>query len=555
LAVRGKLVEQDPGDEPAAALLQRIGSTAKPRFCADGLADGSNQPFDIPVGWVWVKVPRVLTKLTDGTHHSPANGPVGEFKYVTAKNIKHDGVLLDEMTYVTKEVHQEIYARCDPAFGDILYIKDGATTGTATINQLREPFSMLSSVALLKPSKAVFNRYLLWAMRSPFFYDETRGAMKGAAITRVTLSVMAMSLLPLPPLAEQKRIVEKVDELMKRCDELEARQKERNERRTALTASCLHALTACARMEGEAVPSRSLAPNRSLEGEPVVSRRRASGSAQLRPPSPNTDHHAWQRVCSHFPLLIDTPESVTELRKTILQLAVQGRLVPQDPGDEPVTIALSASGHDIKYLAVDQDKQRHVIPRSWVWMRFAGVGEQRLGKMLDFSKNQGELKPYLRNTNVQWMRFELGDVKEMRLGGKDQDQLRLRYGDLLICEGGEPGRCAIWHEEASEMYFQKAIHRVRPCPSILPEFLAINLRVDCQNDVLATYFTGATIKHFTGRSLSQYTVPIPPLAEQKRIVAKVNELMVLCDDLDAKLTQSRQEAEKLVGAVVRHCAV
>ena len=144
--------------------------------------------------------------------------------YVTAKNIKGEGVLLDNITYVSKDVHDEIYSRCNPNFGDVLYIKDGATTGIATINQLKEPFSMLSSVALLKPSEAVFNRYLLWAMRSPFFYAETRGAMKGAAITRVTLSVMAASLLPLPPLAEQKRIVAKVDELMVLCDRLEAQQ-------------------------------------------------------------------------------------------------------------------------------------------------------------------------------------------------------------------------------------------------------------------------------------------------------------------------------------------
>ena len=83
--------------------------------------------------------------------------------YVTAKNIKTDGVLLDGITYVSKEVHDEVYSRCDPSLGDVLYIKDGATTGIATINQVKEPFSMLPSVALLKPSDAIFNRYLLWA--------------------------------------------------------------------------------------------------------------------------------------------------------------------------------------------------------------------------------------------------------------------------------------------------------------------------------------------------------------------------------------------------------
>jgi type I restriction enzyme, S subunit len=228
LAVQGKLVPQVPYDEPATAMLEKIVSTAKPTSRGNEDSTSFDAPFEIPESWTWVKLPRVLRKLTDGTHHSPPNGPSGEFMYISAKNIKADGVRLDEITYVTKQVHEEIYSRCDPSYGDVLYIKDGATTGIATINQIKEPFSMLSSVALLKPSEAIFNRYLLWAMRSPFFYEETRGAMKGAAITRVTLSVMAASLLPLPPLAEQHRIVAKVDQLMALVDQLE----------TQLTVSC-----------------------------------------------------------------------------------------------------------------------------------------------------------------------------------------------------------------------------------------------------------------------------------------------------------------------------
>jgi type I restriction enzyme S subunit len=101
-----------------------------------------------------------------------------------------------------------------------------------------------------------------------------------------------------------------------------------------------------------------------------------------------------------------------------------------------------------------------------------------------------------------------------------------------------------------EMYFQKALHRVRPCSAILPEYLALNLQIDCRNDVLSGYFTGATIKHLTGRSLSQYPIPIPPLAEQHRIVAKVNELMALVDKLEAQLTASRVAATTLMEAFV-----
>ena len=138
---------------------------------------------------------------------------------------------------------------------------------------------------------------------------------------------------------------------------------------------------------------------------------------------------------------------------------------------------------------------------------------------------------------------------------REESELQLRKGDLLICEGGEPGRCAIWNEKAQEMYFQKALHRIRPCEAILTEYLAINLQIDCKNDVLSNYFTGATIKHLTGRSLSQYPIPIPPLAEQRRIVAKVDQLMAMVDQLETQLTTSRRTAAKLMEAVVAELTV
>jgi type I restriction enzyme S subunit len=229
LAVRGKLVPQDPGDEPASELLKRI-ATEKVRLLKKGQirglspmnVEGDEPPFSLPSSWRWVRLGDVLTKLTDGTHHSPPNEPSGDFRYITAKNIKDDGVSLADITYVSRKVHDEIYSRCNPEKGDILYVKDGATTGIVTINDINEPFSMLSSVALLKLPSCLFNRLIVVFLRSPFFYDQMRGFMKGAAITRVTLKRMAPALVSLPPLAEQHRIVAKVDELMALCDRLEA---------------------------------------------------------------------------------------------------------------------------------------------------------------------------------------------------------------------------------------------------------------------------------------------------------------------------------------------
>ena len=234
-----------------------------------------------------------------------------------------------------------------------------------------------------------------------------------------------------------------------------------------------------------------------------------------------------------FDRFADAPDAVAKIRELVLQLAVQGKLVERKESDGNAAKMFS-DGLPAKAAS------RYEIAETWLWIRFAAVGEQRLGKMLDQKGNRGELKPYLRNTNVQWMRFQLDDIKELRLESDELDEYRLLPGDLLICEGGEPGRCAIWRDRHREMYFQKAIHRVRPRKGILSEYLAICLQVDAQNGVLDNHFTGATIKHFTGRSLSEYSIPLPPLAEQKRIVAKVDELMALCDRLEAQ--QQEREA-------------
>jgi type I restriction enzyme S subunit len=229
-AVQGKLVEQNKKDEPASELLKKI-KAEKAKLIAEKKLKKEKElapikaeeiPFEIPENWVWCRLKDVCLKITDGTHFSPTNIETGKYKYITAKNIKDSGIDLTKISYVTEEVHQEIYSRCNPEYGDILYIKDGATTGIVTINDLTEEFSMLSSVALIKLPSTINNRFLMQLMRSPFYYNFTRDDMSGVAITRVTLEKIQKALIPLPPLSEQKRIVQKLDELMQYCNDLEA---------------------------------------------------------------------------------------------------------------------------------------------------------------------------------------------------------------------------------------------------------------------------------------------------------------------------------------------
>lgn len=229
LAVMGKLVPQDPSDPPASELLKQIEDEKKRLVKAGKIRESKalppvsteEMPYALPKGWQWVRLGTSMLKITDGTHHSPPNGDQGDFLYISAKNIKEDGVMLSNATYVTEAVHKEIYSRCDPEPGNVLYIKDGATTGVVTINNLDEPFSMLSSVALLKQPSGINNRYLFLTLKAPFFYEAMRSGMTGVAITRVTLNKLQEAIIPLAPYNEQYRIVAKIDQLMSMCNTLE----------------------------------------------------------------------------------------------------------------------------------------------------------------------------------------------------------------------------------------------------------------------------------------------------------------------------------------------
>ncbi len=169
---------------------------------------------ELPKGWVEATLSDVCDLITDGTHHSPVNGPMGEFKYVTAKNIRKHGLDLQDITYVDAVTHREIYKRCPVRLGDVLYIKDGATTGLAIVNPLTEEFSLLSSVALIRPSAELLNEHFLrYQLNTRSVSERMTGDMTGSAIRRLTLTTIGRQIVAVSPLAEQKRIVAKLDAL------------------------------------------------------------------------------------------------------------------------------------------------------------------------------------------------------------------------------------------------------------------------------------------------------------------------------------------------------
>lgn len=480
LAVRGQLVPQDHNDDPARDAEIPLGKL----LSEDSLNGYSKAPSNSPPG-----VP--ILRISAGTSRSNFVVDESDHKWIQDD---HD---------VEKFVLQPNDLLACRFNGNLHYVgRFSLYLGTSGQKQINPDKLIRFRVDQTRCDP----RYVCFAMNA----RQTRDKIEAfCATTAGNIGISASNLktvtIRVPPLAEQKRIVEKVDQLLELCDELAARQAARREARERLVGATLDRLVS------------------------------ARSSAEF-------PAHA-HRLRDHFDRLFDTPTTIPQIRQAILQLAVQGQLVPQDPNDEPA--AIDASDADVRGL--------FDVPDQWRWVTVEQIADSRLGKMLDKEKNKGTPFGYLRNTNVHWFRFDLSSIKEMPFADDELDEFEVRPGDVLICEGGHGiGRTAVWNGELKRVMFQKALHRVRPSRDLDGNFFAYCMRVYDSTGVLQTYYTGAGIPHLTGRSLAKVAFPLPPLSEQKRIVSKVTELLSLCDALEAKLTQAESASTRLLSAAVSH---
>jgi type I restriction enzyme S subunit len=474
-AIEGRLVPQDPNDEPASVLLARI-RKEKEQLVKEGKLKKKDLevkpisedeiPFEIPESWEWVKITSILLLLTDGTHNSPPSFPSGDYLYITAKNIKSDGIDLTNVSYVSKKIHDEIYSRCNPEYGDILYIKDGATAGVVTINNLKEPFSLLSSVALLKQSREMDSRYLLAYFNSPYCYNTVRSSMKGAAITRITLRMIQEWLIPVPPIEEQRRIAEKVDLLLPKIKEY--------------------------------------------------------GKAQ----------DALNKLNAELP---------ERLKKSILQEAIEGRLVPQDPNDEPASVLLDKirqekaqlvkagklKKKDLIETPISEDEIPFEIPDSWEWAKLGDVTEIARGG------SPRPIKEYLTNApnGLNWIK--IGDTDK---GGKYINSCKEKIkpeglkktrmvhpGDFLLTNSMSFGRPYITNIEG-------CIHdgwlMISPYAGVFDQsFLFYVLSSAFAHKQFNDKVAGAVVQNLNSDKVADSIIPLPPLAEQHRIVKKLEQLL------------------------------
>ena len=246
--------------------------------------------------------------------------------------------------------------------------------------------------------------------------------------------------------------------------------------------------------------------------------------------------HRWMGVIDSLEFEAQhLSEDIGASKSRILNLAIHGKLVPQDPSDEPAIGLLKRINPNFK--ASDNLHYNAELPSGWQLCHIQDIAKVELGKTLDKAKNQGEEKPYLCALNVKWESFELSTLKTIRIEEKEMSRYRLLPGDLLVCEGGDVGRCAIWQGDY-EMYYQNALHRVRFKQGFSPDFYLYVLRFYKSTGVIDDICKGVTIKHFTGQVFNSLDLPVPPLSEQKKIVRTVKSLFEILDLITNKISIS-----------------
>lgn len=455
LAVQGELVAQNPADEPASELLKRIQAEKVTALHAGIIKkdkklpeiEEAELPYDTPDTWEWLRLGQ-LCQLLDGEKMSGVKYPYLEAKYLRGKI---EGTIIESGKFVRK--------------GTRLILVDGENSGEVFF--ATEDGYMGSTFKVLYIPDAIYAPYVLYflLLKKQLF----RNRKTGAAIPHLNKELFFNLLIPVPPFAEQERIVAKLEELLPFVSEYDKTEK----RLSALN--------------------------------------------------------------DEFP---------DKLRKSILQQAIQGKLTERDSSDEPASELLKriqtekakliTEGKIKKekaLLPIAEDDCPFEIPGTWKWVKLGEIADLCLGKMLDKAKNQGNLHPYLRNVNVRWGFFDFEDILKMRFKDDEEERYSVKYGDLVVCEGGEPGRCAVWTDVSQTFRIQKALHRVRFIGDVDSFYAYRVFEYYASNGYFAKRFTGETIKHLPGEVLKNIAFPLPPIAEQKRIVVRINELLAICDGL------------------------
>lgn len=537
LAVQGKLVPQDPNDEPASELLKRI-RVEKDRLIAEGkikrdkpLAEiaGEEKPFELPKGWVWSNLATIgiINPRNDAPDETMASFvqmssiPVA----YSASHAVEPRPWRDIKSGFTQFAEGDVgVAKITPCFENgkstvFQNLSNGIGAGTTELH-------------IVRPLGGIVPRYVLLFLKTPAFLLNGEAVMTGSAgQKRMPRNYFESTPFPLPPLAEQSRIVTRVDELMRLCDALEAKGQLEVAQHAQLVATLLGALT-------DSDTPVQLAEN-------------------------------WQRVASHFDLLLDRPQAVDALEQTILQLAVRGLLVPQDPQDEPASelvkkiraekdqlIAQGKIKRDKPLPPIAEDDQPFALPQGWEWVTLGlltSLVTSGSRSWKDFYSAEGAT--FIRSQDIKYDRLEFDDRAFVKLPpGTEGVRTQVRLQDLLITiTGANVGKAAVVSQPVAEAYVSQHVALVRLHNVRLVDYLHLWLVSEYEGRKLLLMSSYGAKPGLNLQNINNLLVPLPPLAEQSRIVTRVTELRQLCAELRTRLSASQstqaQLAEALVGSV------
>lgn len=527
LAVQGGLFQREPSDENVQCLLASNDETRRAIAKYDRRADADNQPLlsaedrlGIADTWEW-RALADLVLFVDYRGKTPTKLSNG-IRLLTAKNVRRGELVLSPEEFLSEEDYDTWMTRGLPKTGDVLFTTE-APMGNAAVVNLSERFALAQRVICFQSYGAIDSSFLvLQILSTPFqrLLDK-----HGTGVTAKGIKASKLRQLPIavPPLAEQKRIVAKVDELMALCDRLEAQQKERETRHTALV--------------------------------------QASLTRFADAPTPTNLEFLFHKSYAVEP---------AELRKTILTLAVQGKLVFQDADDEPVErmlLRILAEQRLLKRTNISQirtlaaaDRLEYATPDSWQWVTLEDI--MIFGPTNGISPKSVEHETPVRSLTLSATtsgRFKPEHCKYIPMELSFDSDLWLQDGDILVQRGNTidyVGVAAVYHGTAHQFVYPDLMMKFRVSSEVDVDFIHLAMSSDpCRTFLRARASgTSGSMPKINQATLKSLPIPLPPLPEQKRIVAKVEELMGLVDRLEALLSESRERAARLMDAVVAEIA-
>ncbi|WP_321431338.1 restriction endonuclease subunit S [uncultured Methanolobus sp.] len=434
-----------------------------------------------------------------------------------------NGTLLFENSdkFVSEDEFNEKYSHFLIEEGDLLFASSGGSWGKSAWfkNPGYKVMLNTSTIRLCFYSSTFEPNYLKYFLDTSFFKKQMEIQLVGMQ-PNFGSTHLSRIYIPLPPLAEQKRIVAKVDQLMELCDQLESLQQKKHESRINLNNAAL---------------------NKMLDAG-----------------SPEKFAENWRLVCDNFGLLYDNLENVEKLRQAILQLAVMGKLVEQDDEDEPADILLGKiviknKSEKKRFSPIKSNEYPFEIPISWKWVKLSDIVDSRgitygIVKM-GAEDSKGVLA--LRCSNVKFRRLDLHNVRTVttQISNKYKRTI-IQGGELLMTIRGTLGGCAIAPEHIQGYNIAREIALIPLIKEINNEYMLNVISSPYIQEFNVSKTRGIAYKGLNLKTLADFLIPLPPLAEQQRIVAKVDQLMELCDRLESDIRQAQEDGERLMEAMV-----